>query len=146
MDSLSIVILVFLSGVAELWLAVPLGFALKLPPHITALISALGAISAVLAVAFSGDNLRRRFLKWRYGSEKALNEGHMYHIWNKYGIIGLGLLSPLLFGAPLGTTMGIILGAKRNHLILWMAVGIIIWSIGLTGAVFLGLLSVKSLV
>lgn len=144
MDSLSSVILVFIAGVTELWVAVPLGIALKLSPYATALFSALGAITAVLVVAFSGDGLRRRFLNWRYGSEEALNRGRMYHIWNKYGIVGLGLLSPLFFGAPLGAALGIILGARRNRLILWMTLGIMIWSIGLTAAVFFGLLSLSS--
>ena len=146
MDTINSILIVFLTGVIELWMAIPLGAALKLSPLSTAISSALGAISAALIVAFSGDGLRRRFLKWRYGSENNLKKGRMYNIWNKYGVAGLGLLSPLFFGAPLGAALGIVLGASKNRLILWMTMGILIWSAGLTAAVFLGLISLESYV
>jgi len=55
------------------------------------------------------------------------------------------LLSPLVLGAPLGAAVGIGLGADRNRLLLWMAVGIVIWSIILTAAGLYGVLSFQSL-
>lgn len=140
MEYISLLI-VFLTGILELWLAVPLGFILKLPPLITAIISTLGSFTSALIVAFAGSNLRSRFLKWRYGSDEALKGGRMYKIWNDYGVIGLGILSPLLFGAPLGTAVGIVFGAERNKLLLWITIGIVIWSAGLTTAVYLGIIS-----
>jgi Putative small multi-drug export protein len=132
---------VFLAGLVELWLAIPLGFLLKLSPLITAITSAVGSIVAAVMVAFAGEDLRNRFLKWRYGGELT-NKSRIYKIWNRYGVIGLGLLSPLLFGSLVGTALGIILGAPRNRLILWMAIGIIIWSSGLTAALYLGLITI----
>lgn len=141
MEYFNSLLIVFLTGILELWLAVPLGFILKLPPIITAIISALGSVTSALIVAFAGSNLRSRFLKWRYGSDEALKGGRMYKIWKDYGVIGLGILSPLLFGAPLGTAVGIVFGAERNKLLLWITIGIVIWSAGLTTAVYLGIIS-----
>jgi len=66
-------------------------------------------------VIIFGDRLRKWFIKWHYGG-KSVKEGRIYDIRNKYGIIGLGLLSPLLFGAPLGAALGIGLGAPRDSL------------------------------
>ncbi len=137
-------IIVFLAGIVELWLAVPLGLILELSPISTAIISALGSIASALIVAFAGSNLRMRFLKWRYGTDEALKKGRIYKIWNEYGVIGLGLLSPLFFGAPLGTALGIILGAERNRLFIWITTGIVIWSVGLTAAVYLGIITIYS--
>lgn len=142
MDYINSLVIVFLAGITELWLAVPLGLILKLSPISTALISALGSITAALIVAFAGSDLRRRFVKWRYGSDEDIKRGGMYKIWNKYGVIGLGLLSPLLFGALLGTALGIIFGAERNRLLLWITIGIVIWSAGLTAAVYLGAITI----
>lgn len=68
-----------------------------------------------------------------------------FTIWNKYGIIGLGLLSPLLFGAPLGAALGIGFGVPRYRLLLWMSIGIFIWSIFLTVSGFFGLMSFQSI-
>lgn len=65
----------------------------------------------------------------------------MGRIWEKYGVIGLGLASPLLTGAPLGAAIGISLGAPTGKLMWWMSIGIVIWSVILTAAVAYGLLS-----
>ena len=41
----------------------------------------------------------------------------MGKIWNYW----LGLLSPLLFGTPIGSTIGVALGAPKKDLLLWMS-------------------------
>jgi len=143
MDFLTSILTVFIAGLVELWLAIPLGLILKLSPLITAVASALGSIAASVIVAYTGADLRSRFLKWRYRTDRDLKESRIYKIWNNYGIIGLGLTSPLLFGSPLGTALGIVLGANRNRLLVWMSVGIVFWSVGLTVALYLGLISIK---
>jgi hypothetical protein len=143
--SLGTIIAVFAAGMLELWLAIPLGLALGLNPVIISLSSMAGSIVAVLVVAYTGDNLRSHILKWRY-KEEQIPSSQLYHIWNKYGVVGLGLTSPLIFGAPLGTAVGIALGAKKEKLIIWMSLGIMVWSLGLTWAVFMGILNLQSFI
>lgn len=145
MDLFTNIALVFISGVVELWLAVPMGIALKLNPILIVAVSASSAILTVLIVAFLGDSLRSRFIAWRYGEDKKFETSRIHDVWNKYGVVGLGLLSPLLFGAPIGTAVGITFGASKDNLILWMSMGIIIWSIGLTAAGIMGLMSFEAL-
>ena len=137
------IISVFLASLVELWFAIPLGLFLKLNPLLIVTFSAAGSILSVIFIIILGDGVRKRFLKWRYG-ERSPEHGKIYKIWKKYGIIGLGLVSPLLFGAPLGAAIGIGLGARKNRLLFWMAVGIVIWSIILTAIGFFGILSFKS--
>lgn len=145
MDLFTNIALVFISGVVELWLAVPTGIALKLNPILIVVVSASSSILAVLIVAFLGDSIRNRFIAWRYGEDKKFETRRIHDVWNKYGVVGLGLLSPLLFGAPLGTAVGITFGARKDNLILWMSLGIIIWSVGLTAAGIMGLMSFEAL-
>lgn len=145
MDLFTNIALVFISGVVELWLAVPTGIALKLNPILIVAVSASSSILAVLIVAFLGDSIRSRFIVWRYGEDKKFETRRIHDVWNKYGVVGLGLLSPLLFGAPLGTAVGITFGARKDNLILWMSLGIIIWSVGLTAAGIMGLMSFEAL-
>jgi hypothetical protein len=133
-------IAVFGASIIELWLGIPLGFFLNLNPLLIAIISAAGSILSAYIVIILGAGVRKRFIKWRYG-EQSIEKGRIYYIWNKYGIIGLGLLSPLLFGAPLGAALGIGLGAPRYRLLSWMSIGIVIWSIFLTAAGIFGLMS-----
>jgi uncharacterized BrkB/YihY/UPF0761 family membrane protein len=144
MDIIYGTILVFGTSILELWAAIPIGLAFKLNPFIIGTAAALGAIFAAFLVSFLGEGIREKFIKWRYGKNKDLKKGNFYKIWNKYGIIGLGLLSPLIFGAPLGAALGIALGAERKALFIWMSVGIVLWSVLLTGAGYLGFMTFQS--
>jgi hypothetical protein len=137
------ILLVFLASVVELWLSIPLGLVLKLNPTLIIVAAAAGSIISAFLVVTLGEGVRKWFIKWRYGSG-SIEHGRIYKIWNKYGIIGLGLLSPLLFGAPLGAAIGVGLGAPKNRLLLWMSVGIVIWSVVLTLVAFYGLLNLES--
>ena len=143
--NLESILIIFIASVAELWLGIPMGLVMDVNPIIIAIVAAAGAIVAAVCVALLGDKLRARLLKWKYGDEESLKETRLYNILNKYGVIGLGLLSPLLFGAPLGAAVGIALGARKNVLILWMSIGIIIWSVGLTIAGSMGLLALETM-
>lgn len=141
MDVITGTLLVFGAGILELWAAIPLGLAINLNPVIIGVASALGAILAAFLVTAVGDSIRERVIKWRYGENKDLKDSRYYKIWNKYGIVGLGLISPLLFGAPVGAALGIALGSHKKPLLIWMSIGIVIWSAGLTAAGYLGLMS-----
>ena len=88
MELLVQLLTVFGLGAVELWVAIPAGFAMNLPPSVTAITAASGAI--------------------------------------------LGLLGPLLIGAPLGTVLGIAMGLQVNRIFFWMCLGIMVCSIGLT--------------
>ncbi|MBN6189052.1 small multi-drug export protein [Aneurinibacillus sp. BA2021] len=130
------------ASLIELWAAIPVGFALNLHPTVIAIASAIGSILAAAAVIFLGKSLRRWLTKRM--KKKNGRQGRMARIWEKYGVIGLGLASPLLTGAPLGAAIGISAGANPVKLFVWMTIGIIVWSIILTAAVALGLLSLTS--
>ncbi|MGB9937503.1 MAG: small multi-drug export protein [Methanobacterium sp.] len=144
MEVISGTLIVFLASILELWAGIPIGLAFNLNPVITGTVAALGAILGAFIVLSLGDSIREKFIKWRYGENKDLKSGTFYKIWNKYGIMGLGLLSPLLFGAPIGAALGIALGAQKKPLLIWMSVGIILWSVILTAAGYLGLMTFQS--
>jgi membrane protein YqaA with SNARE-associated domain len=133
------------ASILELWLGIPLGFFLNLNPMLIVIISSAGSILSAYLVIILGEGIRKWFIKWRYG-DQSIKKSRIDDIWNKYGIIGLGLLSPLLFGAPLGAALGIGLGAPRYRLLSWMSIGIVIWSIFLTSAGFFGLMGIQSIV
>lgn len=142
--NLESILIIFAASVVELWLAIPLGLLMDVNPIIITIVASAGAIMAAVVVTFLGENLRTRFIRWKYNDEKSLEKSRLYEIWNKYGVIGLGLTSPLLFGAPLGAAVGIALGADKNRLILWISIGIVLWSIGLTVAGTMGLIAIET--
>jgi len=105
MDILPKVVTVFGLGAVELWAAIPAGLALGLHPIATGIASALGAITSGLVVALLGDRARA-WLVARHGVLRdGQGHGTIRRIWGRYGVVGLGLLAPLLVGAPLGTAL-----------------------------------------
>ena len=134
---------VFGVAVVELWAAIPAGFALGLPPWLIAAASTLGAAFGALMVLVLGENVRNWILKLRHKESKDEEPGYLYRIWMRFGVIGLGLLAPLLVGAPLGAAIGIALGAPAKRLMLWIIVGIIGWAVLLTTAGVLGLAGIQ---
>lgn len=132
-------------GVVELWAAIPAGLALKLNPLVTGTTAAVGAILGALVVLFLGEPLRGWLRRRHTGKDERKQHGTIYKIWQHYGVIGLGLLAPLITGAPLGIALGITLGAPASRLLVWTSTGIVLWSIILTALSALGLAGIKEL-
>lgn len=133
-------------GIIELWAAIPAGLALGLNPLLTGLASALGSILALIFVVLLGDRIRNWIISRRKQKKVKEENSSIERIWDKYGVIGLGLLSPLITGAPLGAAIGVSLGAPPSRLILWMVIGIVVWAIILTLVSTLGIVGFKALV
>lgn len=131
------------TSVLELWAAIPLGFAFGLHPVSTGVMSALGSIISAYLVIQVGGPLRRWMIRrWEHKNKR---QSKMGSIWNQYGVVGLGMISPLITGAPLGAVIGLSFGAAPGRLLLWMTIGIIFWTIILTAAVALGIAGFMSL-
>jgi hypothetical protein len=129
----------------ELWAAIPTGLALGLNPVVVGLGAAVGAILGTLIVVLVGGRLRNWLVR-RYSSKKEKQKpGLISKIWQRYGLIGLGLLAPFLTGAPLGAALGLSLGAQPWRLMVWMSFGIVLWAAILTIAGSLGFAGIEKI-
>jgi hypothetical protein len=124
-------------AVVELWAAVPAGMAMGLPAPLVWAATLVGALLSVVVVVVAGDRLRT-WLVERFGHGGAREGGRLRRLWDRYGVIGWGLLAPLLLGAPLAAAIGVALGGGRRRLVLWLGVGAAMWTTVLTLAVALG--------
>lgn len=131
-------------GALELWAAIPAGLALQLHPVATAVVAGIGALLGVLIVITLGDGIRSWLMRRHDGGGDG-QHGRIYRIWASYGVVGLGLLAPLLVGALLGAALGVTLGAPRGRLLFWMGLGIVLWSGLLTLAGVFGLAGLEAL-
>lgn len=119
-------------GVIALWAAIPAGLALQVHPIAVGITAAMGAMLGALVVVLLGERVRT-WLAQRHGrKEEKRRQGLIYRIWQCYGVVGLGLLAPLLAGAPLAVALGLTLGVPAGRLLFWISLGIILWSVGLT--------------
>jgi hypothetical protein len=129
---------VFLISIGELGAGIFFGFLLELNPFVIGVASAIGAIFSAFIIISVGETIRIWILT-KLNKPKNDKKSLIRKIWEKYGIIGLGLLSPLLFGTPIGSTIGVALGAPKKDLFLWMSLGVFIWTIILTLAFIEGI-------
>ena len=139
------VLAVFAIGAVELWAAIPAGLAMHVHPVLTAVTAALGAITGASLILAMGEGARA-WIARRRGRRDAGEPSTIRRIWIRYGVAGVGLLSPLLIGAPLGTSLGVAFGAPGRRLLVWMSVGIAFWSGVLTLAAALGFAGIEALV
>lgn len=123
---------VFALGAVELWAAIPAGLALNASPVLVGVVAAAGAMFGVLVVVLLGERVRDWVMRRHGDGSQTGPHGFIPRIWDRYGVIGLGLLAPLLTGAPVGAALGLALGVPANRLLFWLSIGIALWSIVLT--------------
>lgn len=136
---------VFGLGAIELWAAVPAGLALRLHPVVIGCTAAFGAVLGILAMGLLGERARGWLVRGRDVEDDRRWYGRTRELWLRYGVVGLGLAAPLLVGAPLGTALGLTLGAPTGRLLFWMSLGAVLCTIVLTVAGTLGLIGVQAL-
>jgi membrane protein YqaA with SNARE-associated domain len=122
-------ITVFALGVAELWAAAPSGALMKLDPVLVCVVAALGAVAGGTAVILLGERVKAWLERRRQGEKMEKKRGLLYKVWLRYGVVGWGLLAPLLVGSPLGAALGLVLGAPPRRLLPWLAAGSVLWSV-----------------
>jgi hypothetical protein len=105
--------------------------------------AAAGAITSGIAVILLGEGVRDWIHRRRAAGAGGKQTGIVYRIWQRYGVIGWGLLAPLLTGSPLGAALGLALGAPARRLLLWISVGSVLWSGVFTLTAVLGMRALK---
>jgi uncharacterized membrane protein len=141
-------------GTVMMWAAVPAGLALGVHPAAVAAASCAGSIAVVLLVVLIGEPARAWLIR-RLGPnfQRVLSEvtgsadgdqppggkrSAIARLWQRYGFIGLALLAPLFPGPPGAAALALALGIPGRRVLLWMSIGIILWTAGFTLAVTLG--------
>ena len=122
-------LVLFALGVAELWAAAPAGVAMGLHPLLVCLVAAAGAVSGGTVVILLGERVKAWLRKRKKRERLEEKRGLLFRIWQRYGVIGWGLLAPLLVGSPLGAAFGLVLGAPPRRLLPWLAAGSVLWSV-----------------
>ncbi len=125
-------LLLFALGVAELWAAAPAGVAMGFHPALTCAVAALGAVAGGVVVTLLGEKVRGWILGRRRQENVEKKSGLASRVWLRYGVIGWGLLAPLLVGSPLGAALGLAFGAPARRLMAWLAAGSLLWAVAFT--------------
>jgi membrane protein YqaA with SNARE-associated domain len=112
----------------EIYAAIPTGFAFGLNPWIIFIASLVGGIVGVFVAAFLGEKIEAIVSKYRkpktVTKEKKPNFAHK--LWEKYGIVGLGLVGTMTVGAPVSIAVGVGFNVNMHKLALWCCLGVLI--------------------
>jgi hypothetical protein len=132
---------VFALAMVEIWLAVPTGLALGQPPALVWVVTIAGSLLGVTIVAALGSTLGSRLRGWmaRRSGQRVTGSSRLNRIWLRYGVLGWGVLSPLLMAPPMGTAVAMVLGAPRGSLLIAMTLGVVTWTSLLVIAGMLGI-------
>ena len=120
-------------------MAIPVGLAYGFSHLVITITIILGSATSTILVYIFGNKVKRYVMSRRGDRYLGKSKAKMYHYLNKYGVIGLGLLLPGIFGPLLGMAIGITIVPATKRLLLWSLIGNVIWSILLAGVGVLGI-------
>jgi uncharacterized membrane protein len=112
----------------EIYAAIPAGFAFNLHPIEIFSYSVLGGLIGVFVAAYLGDIIRKWVSKFRKNkvNKETKEPGFVLKIWQKYGVIGLGLLGTMSVGAPISIGIGVSFNVPTNKMVFWCSLGVIL--------------------
>jgi uncharacterized membrane protein len=134
------ILTIYLVGITGIWKAVPVGIALKAHPLETASFTALGSITTVFILFYSGEFVRKWVQKKWSKETLESKKGRLAKIMEKYGTPGLGIIGPGFFGPITTIVVGLMIVKPASRLMPYLVAGIIIWSFLLT---WIGMTSVN---
>jgi membrane protein YqaA with SNARE-associated domain len=123
----------------EIYAAIPAGFAMELSPFVIAAASIAGGIAGALVAAFLGDKIEHWLSRFRKPKADKPKTGVIYRIWEKYGLIGLGLAGTFTVGAPISIAVGVGFNVPMRKLLFWCCIGVILRCIIFTAIGHFGL-------
>ena len=149
-DTLAGAILVMLLGMAQLWVAIPVGLAMNLHPAVIAVATSIGCAAVSALCILVGDRVRVWVISrtgWGSGGDwDRLRQRPVYGAWERYGMIGFAFVGPMVIGAALSAFMGLALGVPARRLLVWLTIGNFAWCTALTFLVAGGVFGLGSLV
>ncbi|HPH91670.1 MAG TPA: small multi-drug export protein [Ferruginibacter sp.] len=111
----------------EIYAAIPAGYAFELSPLVIFFAALTGGIAGVFVAAFLGEKIEAFIARYRKPKtttkEKKPNMAHK--LWDKHGIVGLGVLGTFLVGAPVSIAVGVGFNVNMHKLAMWCCVGVL---------------------
>ncbi len=132
-------LILFCVGAFGLWMAIPVGLAYGFSPVVIAITIILGSATSTTLVFIFGSKVKRYIMSKKGERYLGKSKAKMHRYLNKYGVIGLGLLLPGIFGPALGMAIGITIVRDTKRLWIWTLAGNVIWSIIMASVGALGI-------
>jgi membrane protein DedA with SNARE-associated domain len=113
---------------------VPLGIAFGLNPFWTVVAAVVGDSIMIFIFAYLGADIRNRIIRRRKAKGKSGDTPKFdkaIKAFDKYGIYGLSLLSPVLLGTQIAAAAAVAAGVKPFRAASLITLGSLVWSAGI---------------
>ncbi|NJN24804.1 MAG: hypothetical protein HC819_01835 [Cyclobacteriaceae bacterium] len=145
-EDIARIISVYLVAITGIWKSIPVGMLLKSQPVEIAILTSLGSITTVFAIFFFGKRVKKWVVQ-KWGTARLEKEKSKFdYIMHRYGVIGIGILCPGIFGPITCIIVGLFLVPRTIRLMPFLVAGIIFWSFLLTYLAHSGMALFKDLV
>lgn len=128
-DDILKVIPVYFSSMFKFILGPVGGYAAGLTLMTTILVTVAGMMTVVLLFSFFGDFMRRLLLRIRTKRKLFSSRRKVVIIWQKYGLLGVAILTPVILTPIGGCLLAISFGTPKEKLIFYMFVSAAFWSV-----------------
>lgn len=115
----------------EIALVIPVGIISGLSPVWVILTAIVGNMLTVLVVIVGFQKVK----EWldsrnqKKGKVESKRTERGKRIWNKYGMPGVALLGPVVTGTHVAAFIGLLFGANKTNVTVWMTISIVLWSL-----------------
>lgn len=124
---------IILSGVKYLFAVIPLLAGSQRAWYLDMLIVTTGGLLGVFIFTYLGAFISSRLSKYHFFRFKYPKLKRFVRIKNSYGLIGIAILSPVLFSIPVGCIISTAFEHDKLKIIRYQAVSVVVWSIVLFG-------------
>lgn len=124
----------------EIFLVIPVGIGLGMNAVGVAVFAFLGNALSVYAVIAFHDRARAWWARYRRTEPKPRERagGRVRAIWDRYGLAGLAISSPMVTGVHLAALIALALGSRKRAVGAWLTASIALWTVILTAASYYG--------
>lgn len=86
---------------------------------------------SVLLFSFFGKSIKQLVTSTFYRKSKRFTKGNrrIVYIWQKYGLLGIAILTPPLLTPPVGTLVASSFGEPRQRIVLYMLISSLVWGL-----------------
>lgn len=124
----------------EILVVIPIGIGVGMDPVSVAFFAFLGNVFPICGIIIFHERLKSWWLGRSTKSGKSSNrKARARSIWNRYGLPGLALVSPIATGVHIAAVIALVLGSRKWSVTVWMTGAIMLWTILLTVSVYYGI-------
>jgi hypothetical protein len=120
---------VYLSSMLKFILGPIGGYAAGLHIITTMVVTILGMMTIVFLLTYSGNWLKEKVLSKFMKKKDGGHEKRFVHIWKKYGLTGVALLTPVILTPIGGTLLALSSGSPKERIIIYMALSAVFWAV-----------------